>query len=169
MIQSLSSKSSKEHPDPSRRYTHALSKIEKIKLQGLFSDLANRSYWWLATNTSRMHQYEEDLSHLHPLTFLERSILDPYRREELVAIKNRGGLIWNSFIQNLRVKLEEENAKGNLKLHLSEFAEALKLPKKELLLQIQKKDVDKLITQAIGRQSAIVPRKDFTEVLEKFV
>ncbi len=169
MIQSLSSKSSKEHPDSSRRYTHALSKIEKIKLQGLFSDLANRSYWWLATNTTRMNQYEKDLAQLHPLTFLERSILHPYRREELIKIKNRGGLIWNSFIQNLKDKLEEENAKGNLKPYLSEFAKALKLSKKDLLLQIQRIDVDKLITQAIGRQTAIVPKKDFTELLEKFV
>lgn len=166
MLQRLSSESS---IDSSRHYTHALSKMEYIKLQGLFSDLAKRSYWWLANNTTRMRQYEEDLAHLHPLTFLECSVLDPYRREELIAIKNRGGLVWNSFIKNLKGKLEQEDGKENLKPHLGEFAKTLKLSKKEVLEDLETKDVDKLISKAISKQSAIVPRKDFTEVFEKLV
>jgi len=169
VIQNLSSKSPKEPVDCSRRYTHSLSKIENIKLQGLFSDLANRSYWWLLRNNPRMSQYEVDLAHLHPLTFLERSILDPYRREELVKIKDRGALIWDSFTKNLAGKLEQEDIKGNLKPYLTEFAKTLKLPKKDLLLHIQNKDLEKLITQAIGKESQIVPKNDLYQVFEKFV
>jgi len=54
-----------------------------------------------------------------------------------------------------------------LKPYLTEFAKTLKLPKKDLLLHIQNKDLEKLITQAIGKESQIVPKNDLYQVFEK--
>lgn len=120
-----------------RDYYAKLTKEEKKDVNYIITSLAYESLIKLGTLSSSLKKAGDRIEHLHPLLFLKEIFTNEKLKVGVHAIRDRIGLVKNSFMDGIEASLSKEAARGNLLQHTSDFAAKIKIDEQIILPYLQ--------------------------------
>ncbi len=114
----------------------------------IISNTAERNILWLAANRSDFYRMGEEITHVHPLKFLEIIFSSPYLKQCMSKIFNdfiKHPLFMRDLAANLRAKHET----GELLCHAAPFAKELDLQVEEIIPLLEDQDWNGLMRHLI--------------------
>lgn len=110
-----------------RDYNVSVSKQEKKEMVYILTTLANKSLISIGTSKSSLKKAGDKIDHLHPYRFLMTIFNDEELKASVHAIRDRGGWIWEGFLDGIVGSLKEEAARDNIHAFTADFAHKVKI------------------------------------------
>ena len=110
-----------------RDYSVSVTKQEKKDMAYIITTLANDNLISVGVSKSSLKKAGDRIDHLHPFRFLITVFADEELKAGIHAIRDRGGWIWEGFIDGLTGSIEQEAAGGNLLQFTTDFAKKVKI------------------------------------------
>lgn len=108
-----------------RDFSVSVSKQEKQEITYIITTLANDSLVSIGMSKSSLKKTGDRIDHIHPLRFLMTVFTNEKLKAGIHAIRDRGGWIWDGFIDGLTGSMKEESGRGNLLPFIADFARAI--------------------------------------------
>lgn len=117
-----------------RPYDRAPTAAEKKDISLIINTLAEKSLMSLWGYRSCLEEAGDRINNLHPLQFFLYVFTDPGLKENMKAIKKRGGIVWGDFIGGMAETLTEESKRRNItEAQVNNFAEKVGVDPKPLI------------------------------------
>lgn len=105
----------------------------------IIDTLANNNLVVLGLNAFHLEKQGKKIHHIHPLRFLGTIFSDPYLKACMKEIKT-SDFKWNSFLDGLSERMDQEYEKDNLLPYVFHFSQAVKANPDQIRGYIQKRD-----------------------------
>lgn len=138
-----------------RNYESAVTKQEKKDMTYIITTLANDSLLSIGTSRSSLKKAGDRIDHLHPFRFLTTAFTDERLKAGVHAIRDRGGWIWEGFIDGLTGSLKEEAARNNLLQFVPDFAGKVKIDLSLILPSLEQGKMNEFVNVLIDK----IPRE----------
>ncbi len=116
-----------------RSYDRPLTQNEKKDIALIVNILAEKSLMSLWGYRTTLEEAGDRVNNVHPLEFFLYVFTEPHLKENLKAIKKRGGIVWGDFIGGMAESFVEENRRKNVtEAHINHFAEKVGVDAKTL-------------------------------------
>ncbi len=115
-----------------RDYNLPITSAEKKCIRKIIQKLSQDLFVSVIGSKSELERNGDLIKHIHPFRFLEYTLNDEELKTGMLAIRQRGGLLWSGFIDGITNSLGEESRKNNLMIFLNDFADAIKLDVKKI-------------------------------------
>ncbi len=130
-------------------YADRLDSVDQSNLDTLFGMLANKSYFSLLLNRSKLENLHHRLEHVHPLNFLETAKKHPNLRKNVKQLASNGDFVWNVFKKHFVEQMSDLNQQGGVKPHIDDFADKAALNKSLVREYVDRNDMKNLLYYAI--------------------
>jgi hypothetical protein len=141
--------------DSGRNYSAPVSKSEKKDITYIVTTLARDSLVSVGLATSSLNKAGDRINNVHPLKFLMTIFADEELKACAHGIRDRGGFIWQGFLDGVIKGSSEETAKKNMKVEfIEDFAKKVKIDPALIIEPIQQsrwKDFVNLLLDKIPR------------------
>ena len=138
-----------------RDYETAVTEPEKKDLTYIVTSLANDSLISLGTSKSSLKKAGDRIDHIHPFRFLMTVFTDEKLKAGAHAIRDRGGWVWEGFIDGLTGSLKEEAARLNLLQFAPDFAQKVKIDLALILPSLEQGKMTEFVNVLIDK----IPRE----------
>jgi hypothetical protein len=138
-----------------REYEIPVSKSEKKDLAYILKTLAYDSLISIAASRSSIKKAGERIDHFHPFRFLMTIFTDEELKACVHAIRDRGGLPLNGFMDGITGSLKEESSKKNVLQYTSDFARKVKIDEALILPSLQQEKWKEFVNILIDK----IPRE----------